>query len=352
MVAFHPTRRPWRPAVDDGQGEAKETPARCRRLGGAGNSGAGSRRAPRTRRAGRRSSRPPRAVRRHPSAHRRARRRRPVPDGRRAPRRRPPPRLSPAHADRPPAHAAPGRSRAPGSPVERGARRAGLRRGVRLRKAAPRDPGTGPDRGVAVRGFRAVLVAGHRHRGLHPQRPAVLRRLRAPAARRAASAARAAARGRRGRLGGGLGQPLATDGAGHPRPRPGSPARLAGRAAPPAATARRGPGRRGPALRVDGLAVAAGAVHQLLRPHRELGGVLVLLQPGGLQRRRRPVPAPGGATAGRSRGGWRPTSCVRRPCRVACSRSRASWRWRGVVASPPSPPRAPASSLCSATASC
>ena len=64
------------------------------------------------------------------------------------------------------------------------------------------------------------------------------------------------------------------------------------------------------------------------------------------------VPAPGGATTGRSRGGSRRTSCDRLPCRVHCSRWPASWRWRGVVVLPPSRPRAPASSLCSATASC
>ena len=60
----------------------------------------------------------------------------------------------------------------PRARVERGARRPGLRRPILLRPAAARVVAAGPDCGVGV---GAVLVAGHRHRGLHAQRAALLR---------------------------------------------------------------------------------------------------------------------------------------------------------------------------------
>ena len=80
----------------------------------------------------------------------------------------------------------------PGAPVERGARGAGLRCRVLLRPAAAGVVPPGTDRGVALRRLGAVLVSGHHHRGLHPQRAAVLRRVRPGAGGRAQPGARVA----------------------------------------------------------------------------------------------------------------------------------------------------------------
>ena len=238
--------------------------------------------------AGRGRARPPRPLRRHPAAHRGAGGRRPVPDGRRAPRRRPPAGLSALHADRPPVHAAAvRRPRGARAPVERGARGAGLRRRVLLRPAAAGVAGAGPDRGVALRRLGAVLVAGHHRRGLHPERAALLRHLRAGAAGRPRPAPGMAPVVRRRRVGGGARQPLAVDGAGHAGSGAGPAAGLAGRAAPAAPAARGRPRGRPPALRVDGLALAPGAARQLLWVHRHLERAVVLRQPGRLRRRRR-----------------------------------------------------------------
>ena len=240
----------------------------------------------------------------------------------------------------------------PRAPVQRGARRSRLRRRLRVRTAAARLAGTGSDRGLAVRRLGAVLVAGDHRRGLHPQCPAVLRRLCPGAAGRPGPAARMAARGCRGRLGGGSRQPLALDGAGDTRAARGAPAGLAGCAAPSAAAARGGPPDRRPAVCVDGLAVSAGAAHQLLRLHRHLERVLVLHQPAGLQRNRhqpqrglgRPLVV-SGVVRRRSRAADDPAG-IRACAAGSGGAGPAAAAARGWL------PRAPVSSLSSATAWC
>ena len=132
-----------------------------------------------------------RAVRRDPAAHGGAGGRRPVPDGGGVARRRASSRLPPLHPRLPPVHAAPVRDAGVlGPPVERRPRRPCLRDGGGVRAPVRRLARRGARRGLAVRSVGALLVAGDHRRGLHVERAAVLRRLRARAARRAARASR------------------------------------------------------------------------------------------------------------------------------------------------------------------
>ena len=228
----------------------------------------------------RRRGRPPCPVRADTAPHRRPRGRRPVPDGRRLPGGRPSPRLSALYPDLPPVHAtAVWHTGVSGAPVQCRAGRARLRGRVRLCASVGGLRRTGADRGLAVRRLGTRLVPGDHRRGLYPECTVVFRPLRLGVGRRPAAPTDVDLAHGRGRLRAEFGQPLAADGAGHPRASDGGVAGLAG----PAAALAAAPGRLSvecrAALRVDGLALASESVFQLLRTDRQFAGTVVLHQP-------------------------------------------------------------------------